>query len=177
VQYGKLDLQGIKAAHGKFNKTLHKQMILLIKGAIREFAKVAAEEIGVDTGMSGASLQPLAKAAGGGILGIIRGRQKRGERQGYTSLTGRYYRQRKRNIEEGLAVGENAFSINFGTVKRPRMFFRFDIKVYQWARWESQWQAIEKALAAMVRYINQNFQDRFPHAEMRDALSPKYKKG
>ena len=65
VLYGKLDIQGLKAAHGKFNKTLHKQMILLMKGAIREFAKVAATNVHVDTGMAAGSLQPLAKAAGG----------------------------------------------------------------------------------------------------------------
>ncbi len=173
LHYGKLDLQRVKAAHGKFNKTLHKQMILLMKGAIREFAKVAAENIHVDTGMAGGSLQPVAKEVGGGVLGIIRSRIRRSERTGYTTLTGRYYRSRKRNIEEGIARGEKAFNINFGTVQRPRMFFRFDIKVYQWARWEDDWGVIQLALAAMVRYINENFSKRFPQAEMMEALYPK----
>ena len=173
IKYGKIDLQGIKAAHGKFNKTLHKQMILLMKGAIREFARVTAEVVHVDTGMAAGSLQPLAKEVGGGVLGLIRPRIKREERTGFTTLTGRYYRQRKRSLDEGISAGENAFSINFGTVKRPRMFFRFDIKVYQWARWEGNWQAIRAGLAAMVQYINQNFDERFPYAEMRDALNPK----
>ena len=166
VLYGKLDIQGLKAAHGKFNKTLHKQMILLMKGAIREFAKVAATNVHVDTGMAAGSLQPLAK----GVLGIIRP-VKRSERKGQTSMTGRYYRTRKRSLQEGIKAGETEFSINFGTVKRPRMFFRFDIKVYQYARWEGDlWNSITPAIRAMVNYINDNFDERFPYAELRDAL-------
>ncbi len=171
VKYGSIDLQGIRAAHGKFNKTLHKQMILLMKGAIREFTVVAATNIGVDTGMAGGSLQPLAQEVGGGVLGIIRSRIQRGSRTGLTTLTGRYYRSRKRSLEEGIAAGENAFSINFGTVKRPRMFFRFDIKVYQHARWEGErWSTIIAGTQAMEHYINENFDKRFPHAALREAL-------
>jgi hypothetical protein len=177
LKYGSLDLQGIRAAHGKFNKTLHKQMILLMKGGIREFAKVAAENINVETGMAAASLQPLAQEVGGGVLGIIRPRVKlQSGKKGQTSLAGRYYHQRRRDISEGISAGENAFTINFGTVKRPRMFFRFDIKVYQWARWETSsphyFDALRQGLAAMIKYINANFEKRFPTAELRAALNP-----
>jgi hypothetical protein len=178
IQYGNVDITGIKAAIGKFNKTQHKQMILLMKGAVRVFVKTTVQYIGVDTGMTGGTLQPVAQEVGTGVLAEVRARMKNSSRTGFTTMTGRYYRSRKRSMDEGIKAGQNAYVLKFGTVKRPRMIFTFNTKVYQFALWEPRrWHSLNFGLEAMVAYINQNFDTKFPYAEMIDALNIKQKVG
>jgi hypothetical protein len=177
IQYGNVDITGIKAAIGKFNKTQHKQMILLMKGAVRVFVKTTVRYIGVDTGMTGGTLQPVAQQVGTGVLAEVRARVKRSSRTGFTTMTGRYYRSRKRSIDEGIKAGQNAYVLKFGTVQRPRMIFTFNTKVYQFALWEPSWQSLNFGFEAMIAYINQEFDNRFPYAEMVDALNLKQKAG
>jgi hypothetical protein len=177
IQYGNVDITGIKAAIGKFNKTHHQRMILLMKGAVRVFVKTTVQYIGVDTGMTGGTLQPVAQQVGTGVLAEVRARVKNSSRTGFTTMTGRYYRSRRRSMDEGIKAGHNAYVLRFGTVQRPRMIFTFNTKVYQYALHEPGWQSLNFGLEAMAAYINQEFDNRFPYALMVDALNLKQKAG
>jgi len=168
ISYGKISATGIKKAIGKFNKTYYKNMQVLMRGGIRAFVQAAVNEIHVDSGMSAASLQPLAIAAGTGILKHIFGAVPR---QGQTNMAGRYYRSRKRSIEEGIKAGMNAYQINYGTLARPKMFLTFKTNVYQYAKWEGElWDSIIPGVKALTDYIFDNFDKYFPHAAMWEAM-------
>ena len=170
IIYGKVDVISIKRAIGKFNKTYHERMKRLMRGAVRAFVQTAVENVHVMSGMSGASLQPLAREVGTGILKHL-GRPK--PVKGQTSMAGRYYRRRQRSIDEGIKAGLKAFKMNYGTVKRPMMFLRFETNVYQYALWEPTWGSLYDATVAMVDYIENNFERYFPDAEMAEVLYPK----
>jgi hypothetical protein len=175
ISYGRIDTLTIKKSIGKFNKTYHERMKRLMRGSVRAFVKTAASIVHVDTGMSGASLQPLAQEVGTGILGTLKGGKVR---KGQTSMAGRYYRNRQRSIAEGIKAGMRAYKLSYGTVQRPRMFLRFETKVYQYALWEGRlWDSLTPAVEAMVNYIYDNFDRYFPDAEFADLIYPKQEIG
>lgn len=169
ISYGKISATGIKKAIGKFNKTYFENMQRLMRGGVRAFVQTAVLEIHVDSGMSAASLQPLAQAAGTGILKHLIGAVPR---KGQTSMAGRYYRDRQRSIDAGIKAGMSAYQLNYGTIKRPKMFLRFNTNVYQYALWEGQlWDSIIPGVKAMTDYIFDNFDRYFPYAVMWEAMN------
>lgn len=163
VIYGKINVVKLTKAIGTFNKTYHERMKILMRGAVKAFVKTTVELVGVETGMSGATLQPLAKAVGTGVLGEIRARGPISELPWGTTMTGRSYRSKKKSINEGIKAGMSAYKLNYGTVKRPMMFLRFETNVYQYAFWESKlWFSLAAGTIAMVEYIEENFTKYFP---------------
>ena len=162
ISYGRINATGLTKAIGKFNKTHHKNMKILMRGGVRAFVKAAVTYVHVDSGMSGASLQPLAQEVGTGILGTL-GAPK--SRKGQTSMAGRYYRQRQRSIAEGIKAGLRAYKLNYGTIKRPMMFLRFETNVYQYALWEPSWDTLQIGVTAMVNYIYENYDKYFPYKD------------
>ena len=178
LSYGKLDLLGLRKAAVKFNKTFYKESQVLFNDGARTFVHVTVQFIHVDTGMAAGTLQPLAQKLGTGILSDIRGRIKRPGRLGYTTMTGRYYRSGIRTLSEGIKAGMSAYSLNYGSQKRPRMIMTFKTNVYQYALWEPiNWHSLEFGLEAMRDYILMNFSRRFPSGDLARALNPRYKVG
>ena len=75
-------------------------------------------------------------------------------------------------IDAGIKAGMSAYQLNYGTIKRPKMFLRFNTNVYQYALWEGQlWDSIIPGVKAMTDYIFDNFDRYFPYAVMWEAMN------
>lgn len=170
VVYGKINTTGLTKAIGKFNKTYHDRMKRLMRGAVTAFVKATVQYVHVETGMSAATLQALAKEVGSGVLGEIRPRVQEAVKNWGTTMTGRSYRNKQKSIAEGIKAGMSAYKLNYGTVKRPMMFLRFETNVYQYALHEPEWVSLAAGLIAMTEYIDANFERYFPIEDFRNLV-------
>jgi hypothetical protein len=164
LQYATIDIRGIRNAVEKYNKEFHKGMTQLWRDAAAEFVSaIIYESIHYDTGMSAASLLPLAKKVR--IKTRIRGSillfREVSRRKGLTHLSGEYDPSLYRSIKEGIRRGTD-FRITYGSVKRPYMILEFHIKVYQWLRWEYEWKTLEHGANAFKYFIETHADEYIP---------------
>lgn len=156
-------VKGLKPRVDVFTKKLHENMSRLWKDATKAFLEeiIKNDLIKVDTGMSRASLLPLARAVR--MLTVVRAsiNPKSKPRQGYNELGGGYNATGVKSIATGEKLGEKAYKLNLGSPARPVFYFEFNIVVYQ--HWihevynsESDWQAIEKGTQAFKAYLEDN---------------------
>lgn len=167
LDYGtsKLVMGDLRKAITDFNTAFYEAAKRLWKDAAKEFIKTAVSSIVIDTGMSAASMLPLAEKADyeTELYAEIAGRVKRSKRQGLTYLDGSYDRSRFREIKEGIAAEEKKSKLLFGSEKRPFMQFSFTITVYQYDRWEPRrWHSLNKGSTAFITFIDENWDYYFP---------------
>ena len=162
--------KGLKPRVDVFTKKLHQNMSRLWTDATKAFLEeiIKNDLIKVDTGMSRASLLPLARAVR--MLTVVRAsiNPKRGPRPGYnagaqggaTSWEVGDPSQPK-SIEAGIKAGQKAYRLNFGTPGRPVFRFEFNIVVYQ--HWlhevynnDPSWKSLERGTDAFRAYIKEN---------------------
>lgn len=147
---------------------MHKILASLWRSAIREYLRaiVLEDVVKVETGMSMASLIPLAKAVrmATEVRSKIAGaRTKRGV-QGVYSITGEYNRFGYKTPATGERFGKKAYNIEVGTAKSPNFIFEFEISVYQYLLREhgvngkdtnsTPWDSLNKGRDAFYAYIN-----------------------
>ncbi len=150
----------------QIQRDLYQELFRLWVGAGRAFIRTVALEgvVKVDTGMSRASLLPLARAVG--LLTAVRrsitaDRALRG-RKGNIPLGPD---GKKRTIAAGRRAGEDAFDFDVGTPQSPHFIFEFEIKVLQYLIREqgddgrTAWDSIIKGRAAFLRHIDDNASD------------------
>lgn len=144
------------------SRKVSKTFLLQVERAWRRCIRAFLEDISmqgiihVDTGMSKASLLPLARAVG--MLGAIRSTIQPvvSSRKGSYTMGGKYRSSPDRTMAEGEAAGENAFKIQYGTVEHPQFLFSFEIQVYQYflheigAGGKHAWNSIERGRNAFM---------------------------
>lgn len=153
-----------KADYKDFTAVEARKFNELFKKAIIVFIETLAERVHVDTGMSMASILPLAAEVGYDI--IISPRRE--PRKGYTSFTS-YFPMMEKGPAEGANLGKDAFSITWGRPGRPEWRFRFEIKVYHWWLHEhgivppnEPWNALVLGRIAMINYMKDNVSNYVP---------------
>jgi hypothetical protein len=167
----KRDPKTQKRNPGPLTQALHKRYIALWNRAIRVFLREIIEQdlIQVDTGMSKASLIPLARAVRmvaelqAGISPV------RGPRKGYTDITGVYHPKQFKSVPHGIKLGQRAYKVSYGTPRRPVFRFHFEILVYQYLLHElgvvigtGPWNTLPIGSEAMMDYVQQNAMDVMP---------------
>lgn len=149
-------------------KTYHNRLKRLWRDSVKAFILTTVDSMGIDTGMSVASLAPLAakvrlKTL---ILETARGRgPNKGEaRKGLTNLDGSYSSTRFKSRSEGQRLGKSAYTLSFGTPSAPDLQFRFDIVVFQHQFHEPNWDSLKKGEKAFVDFFESNF-DAYIHVD------------
>jgi len=153
---------------GPLTNTVTKSFQRLWRDAARVFVLTTAEAMAVDTGMSVASLRPLAArlriknilvAQFSGFGPKLYGYNYEGKRSkggndlgaSHEGATG------NRSMRRGEQMGRKAYRINFGSKNRLFMTFDFQAVVYQHILWDiRRWDSIGKGRDAMVDFLNQN---------------------
>ena len=162
-----LTIPPIKVDEKGFTNAMKKAMIKLFREAVGEFTKsiVELDLIGIDTGMSAASLHDAAVAARvwGDVSATIKFKRKNTRRKGLTEMDGSYDASAYRSMKAGVARARDATKV---VLKWPRLEFNFGINVYQWFYWEVQrnkWQALDVAAQVFLDYIDDNIEGRVPN--------------
>lgn len=151
-----------------FKKKMHANMTKLWREAIKEFVETVALRsaglVHVDTGMSKASIIPLAKVVR--IAGLVRAsivpnRYKK---------TPKYYHFESntpsglKTISHGIELGEKVTKVDFGSPRDPVMTLEFSINVLQYFLNEEgvgnnnsvAWRSFEQGHAAFEKHITEN---------------------
>lgn len=112
----------------------------------------------IDTGMSVASLQPLATKVQlrSIILETLRGKGPK-PRKGYVDLQGVYHADQNKSRAHGERLGSHAYKLSFGTPDNPDLRFSFDIVVFQHQFHEPTWNSLQKGKEAFIAYFKSNF--------------------
>lgn len=159
LTYGSVSIGNVKAAITDYKRKYYLAMKRLMRDAAAVFVNAAINYVHVDTGMSAASLQPFARAAGTSILGRFVPRRVR---RGAMTMTGLYKKSGIRSVASGLKAGQTAFKFNYGTYENPKMSFRFQIKVWQYWYWEPNWQSLNEASIEAEIFIDNNYKKYLP---------------
>jgi hypothetical protein len=158
----KIRYRPLKADVGTFTRDLHKNMTKLFNEAVREFVKAALPAIHIDTGMSRASVLPLARAVRmlTGARSAIR--PQRGPQKGAFTPGGTWRKSLTRGPDLGEEYGKRSFTLTYGTKERPIFRLDFDIRVYQWSRREAMWAALVAGQRAFYSYVLEHWPSAVP---------------
>lgn len=140
-------------------KHVHNQLIKLWKRCVREFVIEASIHVAIDSGMSMASMMPLAAKVR--LATFLRSKitgSSRGTRSGYTDMNFSYSGSQQKSIAHGQRLGARAYDLTFGSTLNPRMTFEFNIVVLQHFLHESSsnykrshnWQSLNNAKKAFL---------------------------
>ncbi len=141
-------------------KHVHKQIVKLWKRCVGEFVKEVSKHVAIDTGMSMASLMPLAAKVR--LASFLRSKisgMSKGHKKGYTDKNFQYHPDRNRSKTLGERLGSDAYNLSFGSPLSPDLTFSFDIVVLQYWLHESKsnysgsghWQSIKKGERVFLR--------------------------
>jgi len=141
----------------------------LWRDAARVFVLATAEAMAVDTGMSVASLRPLAAqfriknilvAQFSGFGPKFHGYNYEGKGGGNSTLNERHDGAKgHKSMRRGEQMGGEgkAYKISFGSKSRLLMTFTFRAVVYQHILWDiRKWNSLEAGKAAMQLYLDKN---------------------
>jgi hypothetical protein len=159
LTYGRVSIVNVKTAITNYKVKYYNAMKRLMRDAAVVFVHSAVENVHVDTGMSAASLEPMAKKVRTSILPKISPKRSR---FGGMTMTGRYVPKKIRSVFEGTQVGRTAYKFNYGSRNRPYMSFQFQIKVWQYWYWEPQWQSLLNASIDAEIFIDNNYEKYLP---------------
>jgi len=164
VTYAKVSITNIRRAITNYEEKYFFAMKKLMRDAAAVFVKTAVAHVHVDTGMSAASLEIMARKAGTSILGSFSPRRIRKGAMTMSSASGRgiYMPKRFRSVKEGIRAGQTASTFSSGTRARPIMSFRFQIKVWQYWYWEANWQSLNEAAIDAEIFIENNYERYLP---------------
>ncbi len=149
--------------YNKVTKAMHGNLIKLWNAAVREYLRAIAlkDIIKIDTGMSKASLLPLARAVKmhTEMRGSISGGKKK---KGAFDIHGNWDGNAERSIAEGEASSRRkaGYNLLYGSHKRPVLKFEFEITVWQYLLHEhghkehAAWNTIQVGRAAFLDFIN-----------------------
>jgi len=136
-----------RRAYDTFNTELYRKTLKPIwRKCVTAYIEELVKNIHVDTGMSLASIQPLAKFVGQktALIASLRGlgpRIKPGHRHAYGRFANNTGKYKSRAFGERLgnqAVRNKRYVVGFGTRKRPIFRFKFEIAVLQYFLNESR---------------------------------------
>lgn len=147
-----------KTKAATYTATVHRDVTRIWQESARAFVRsIVTDSIHIDTGMSAASVLPLAAALRfkGKVQSTIRS-QSRGPRKGYGDPMDY---SKWRSIRHGMKLGERAYKLSYGTAARTLFQFEFNITVYQHSFHEELWNTIPKAEQAFLASLNAQIDD------------------
>ena len=159
------------ASKGQVSKYLHDQMVRLWKAGVREFISEAIDRIHVDTGMSMASLSPLAaKVSFKSVLeATLAGKgPKKPRNKGHYTIDGNWIPNVPRSKALGESLGQSAYKLSFGTPKNAMLKFDFNIVVFQYELHEmgyqkygdkTPWDSLNAGKAAMLAFLENHYDE------------------
>ena len=151
---------GVRPQELELRKYVQQSLARLWRACAREFFIELVKHIHVDTGMSYASVIPLARKAHLASE-LMSNLSPRRSRPSHTSLEGTYIQGSPANVATGIAYGNEAVAqkrhdIDFGTPANIILRFRFEVVVYQYDKHDIQWQSVNKAEAVFKLYWRTN---------------------
>ena len=156
---------GISSKISRANNISHRALVLLWKKAVRAYVRAAVSRMRDDTGMSKASLIPLAREVG--LLTEISGsiRRRVSSRRGAFDISGKWNRSAIRSVGAGLKSSKRkaGYDLQIGHPKRPVFEFEFEITVWQHLMRErgigagGRWNSIEAGRKAFLQTLNKDF--------------------
>lgn len=164
-----IGFEGAARTSGPILQVVHRGLIRLWRESVGEFITATADAMAVDTGMSVASLQPLAAKVrlATVIREIARGKGPKRRSPGdvpQAPFQDNFGPFRSRALGERL--GRNAFELEFGTPRTPLLKFQFRIVILQHFLNDNGlgnvanppvWQSLEKGEAAFLDHFNREF--------------------
>lgn len=163
----------------KIQRAMHNSLVKLWKDAIRVFIRTVLDNIGVRSGMSGATLKPLAKEVrlSSYVEQSLRGKGAQFRKEKYLSTQFPGITDYK-SMAHGAKLGGKAYTINYGTHKVFQFDFTFEITVLQFYlnelgignNNEMPWFALEKGQEAAIDFINANIFRYFSAQDFIDLL-------
>lgn len=163
------DVRRLKSSYGtvKITDELREYMTKLWKESTQEFVKAVAKRmLTMDTGMSKASLIPLARQ----VRALTALRNNFGshvsERKGAWDIYGIYHKDWVRDVRQGERLGEKSFEYKVPPTKKRMVFhFAFEINVYQYLlhdrgyKHSEAWQTLVAGRAAFKAHYDANFDE------------------
>ena len=126
----------------------------------------------IDTGMSMGSLIPVARELRfryyEDAVELLAGHP----RTGVTNIDRSYDGTRDRSVEEGIRVGKRSYTLDYGTPQKPEFIFEITIAVYQYSRYEPQWQTLDAGAKAFEDFINLNADKFIKSTKLNELLNP-----
>lgn len=156
----KMNVRGVNTPVMK--EWLFKNLQTAWRECARAFFEAAAQRVSIDTGMSMASMLPLAsKVRAAKLLQERISSEKGDHKKNFYTFPGGVKTDRKKMPSKGEAAGRKALSsrkhdISFGTPSAPQLIFKFEVVVFQFQIREhglddnSPWAAIEAGRAAFL---------------------------
>lgn len=160
--------QAANNVDGGIYKYVHRQLSRLWHDASQEFILTALNQISVDTGMSAATLLPLAQKVNlrSAVAAAIQGKGPNfRKRQKYRGGPGFPSSGEFKSRALGERMGQAAYKFEVGTDRKPIFIMTFDIVVFQYFLHESfensnvskDWQSLDQAKDAMLKFIENNW--------------------
>lgn len=172
---GSFSIKRLESSYGKIKvtKTMHEGLEKLWKDSAKAFLRAVLENQAftnhTDTGMSRASLIPLARKIRLATKVMEGASIKHSSRKGAFDIDGNWHPDAIRDMAAGIAAGEEAFTLTTGTHKRMLFRFRFSIEVFQYlmnehGMWNTTaFQTIAAGEEAFWAYYNANFDTYVKH--------------
>jgi hypothetical protein len=158
----------------RWTKKMEKGMERLWKDAISVFVRTIIQNdlIHVDTGMSRATLLPLSRYVRG-LTTIVRSsiHPKSKGRPKYKPPSDWPTEGDLKSIAHGQRLGEEAYTVQIGTIENPVCEFEFNIRVYQYFLHENgfaggpAWNSLPIALEAFETFIKTSWKEYVPGVE------------
>ena len=103
-----------------YNKAMHKELVSLWRGAAKAFIDALIQHgiVKVDTGMSKASIIPLAERLRLGKIVRASISSRRGPRVGYTDIRGVWHPRGEKSQATGERLGEKGYTFETGSPDR-----------------------------------------------------------
>lgn len=167
----KIKRRGRKPDPATFTKAAHERMKKLFRDATKDFLIEVINNVEVDTGMSAASLTPLAANVGlkTALLKSIAGK---GPKRGHSGLVGKWASNNAQWKSKALGerLGEKAYEFDYGSAKAPIMRLVFEIVVFQYwlhelgipAKTSGPWDSLEKGEQAFQAYVRKWWKQYLP---------------
>jgi hypothetical protein len=171
-------IKGVKGNLPKFTKTMHEKLVRVWQGAVRAYLEEIVKgspQIHVDTGMSMASLLPLAaevrmktvvRAAINPRVPSRKGMMILGPGGGISTAT--YDPNKVRSMAAGEQLGRKAYVLNYGSAGRPVMKFSFSIDVFQYLFHEEgngtlqAYNTLQRGQDAFAKYLLEHANEAIP---------------
>lgn len=187
IKYKRSDYKGLRKKLQNFDTSLYSRVCdLWMESAQYAIQSVILTQvIHVDTGMSAATILPLAKKAriDMEIRQIIKAQRNPARaktdytRVGITRMDGVYDTSGWRNMKVGEQAARKASKLLFGSEKRPWMVFEFDITVYQYALHEKEWKSLTILFKSFNDYLKRNMEKALDRKGLLKIMKPISERG
>lgn len=174
----RIDFAAVTAPKAK--EWLFKRLQTAWREAAREFFRVVSQRVTVDTGMSMASMLPLAgKVRAAKLLQQKISEERTKPKKPYVTLAGTVHSEQRKTITKGKEAGRRALSsgrheISFGTPNTPQLVFKFEVVVFQFQirdlglDGKEAWNAIEAGREAFLKRWAEVFPEYIRSKELLD---------